>query len=316
MVTDRLLNPVEHVPPLPLRTAAGSGRTKSARGTMNWEVLARRPLRGTAMKPAIAVPIAALLFALARPCCGQSNTATIDDLGLNIALEAFGGRVSGPTQKSNPDWDPSNLIDGFPVLRGTNSIPSYRGWRAETNTFPQELVFSFRDGLEATVAAVVVDSAAGDTSGRGDGRPKDVEIWATTSATPDNFTRYAAVSLPPVAMAHRIDLPRVRARHLKLIVSSTHGKGKCRDRRSADSRGQIGAFDSLRRAEELVASGPGRQRRAVYFTGARHGLESNRQHRLGFGPWPIRAGHTFHRNSRSPFAIIARPSSTASSCTR
>jgi Mg-chelatase subunit ChlD len=142
---------------------------------------------------------------------------------VNIALAALGGRVVNPADVADKHWRVSNLLDGFPIIRGASVVETSLGWRATAPTFPQELVVAFHGNREATVAAVVIDTTADGSTDNTSVIPKDVEVWASTAATPDGFTRVAAATLEPAAKEQVLRFAPVHARYIKLVVFGTHG---------------------------------------------------------------------------------------------
>jgi hypothetical protein len=151
--------------------------------------------------------------------------------GMNLALRALGGKVeSWTSQTDDRAFAAANLIDGRRSLTigGDVNFCNPCGWRAGSGSFPQELVFSFHQGREALVEAVVVDTAS--LSPMESGRPKatrlpgEIEVWVAGADMPDEFTRVAAETLEPFAGEHTLRFPPVRARFLKLRILSTHGR--------------------------------------------------------------------------------------------
>jgi hypothetical protein len=52
-------------------------------------------------------------------------------LGPNLALAVLGGRIATPAESADREWRVSNLLDGFPVIRGLGKIETSLGWRSE-----------------------------------------------------------------------------------------------------------------------------------------------------------------------------------------
>lgn len=145
-------------------------------------------------------------------------------LGANIALAALGGHVVSPAEAADPQWRVSNLLDGFPVIRGVGPIASSLGWAAEHEALaPVAIVIGFREDREATIAAAVIDSASsGNLSGPG-AIPKEVELLVSTTSATDGFTRVATATLPAAAGETMLRFPPTKARWVKLAIASTHG---------------------------------------------------------------------------------------------
>ena len=149
-------------------------------------------------------------------------------LGVNIALAALGGRVIAPVEPADRDpvWRTANLIDGFPLIRGVGQIGSSFGWMPapDVPAFPYEVVFGFRADREATLAAVVVDTASNDNVAGPAGVPKDVEIWASSTSPAAGFTKVAAATLPQAAGENVIKLA-AKAKYVKLVIVSSYDAG-------------------------------------------------------------------------------------------
>jgi Mg-chelatase subunit ChlD len=148
------------------------------------------------------------------------------ELGVNIALAALGGRVVSPVDGKAHDWRASNLIDGFPVIRGAGLVKFSRGWRAEQRSLPQEVVLGFRADREATIATVVIDTVSDHNLQRPDSIPKDVEVLVSTTSPTAGFTRVAAAALPAVAAEAVLRFAPVKARYVKVVIASTHKGGE------------------------------------------------------------------------------------------
>ncbi|MDQ7848883.1 MAG: VWA domain-containing protein [Armatimonadota bacterium] len=134
--------------------------------------------------------------------------------GFNLANRAFGGKVESRTSQYNDsEWAAANLIDG-----------TTRGWSSSDRTTPQEVVLSFRQGREAQVAAVVVDTRTQETLSDPTKAPRHVEVWASTTGPAEGFSRVAGARLGPRPGEYLIALPpATRARYVKLRFLSNHG---------------------------------------------------------------------------------------------
>jgi Mg-chelatase subunit ChlD len=144
--------------------------------------------------------------------------------GYNIALAALGGRVERATsQYDETSWAARNLIDGVAFVREGRGCRSTCGWSARDDTVPQEIVFSFHQGREATIHAVIVDTTTWETLGRPDRMPKHVEVWTSTAGPTDGFARVAGARLHRRPGEHVITVPATRARFVKLRILSHYG---------------------------------------------------------------------------------------------
>lgn len=81
--------------------------------------------------------------------------------GFNLALQAIGGKLEHwISQKDDKDLTAENLIDGtcYQTIGGDPMFYEICGWRAGSDGFPQELVFSFNQGREALVIAILLSA--------------------------------------------------------------------------------------------------------------------------------------------------------------
>lgn len=46
---------------------------------------------------------------------------------MNIALAALGGHVVSPADVADKHWRASNLIDGYPIIRGAGAVETSLG---------------------------------------------------------------------------------------------------------------------------------------------------------------------------------------------
>ncbi len=176
--------------------------------------------------------------------------------GLNIALGALGGKVERWTsQFDDRAFAAANLVDGLRsrTIGGDVDFCNPCGWRAEDATFPHELVFSFYQGREALVDAVVIDTAS--LSPMESGKPKasrfpvDVEVWTADAERPDEFVRRASAALEQTPGAHVVAFPPARARFLKLRILSTQG-------RAAPQLAEVGVLEAAEPEHSIVRDLP------------------------------------------------------------
>ncbi len=134
--------------------------------------------------------------------------------GFNLANRALGGKVeSWTSQYDASGWAAVNLIDG-----------SARGWSSKDRTSPQEVVLSFRQGREAQVAAVLVDTRTEETLSDPTNAARHVEVWVSTTGPTEGFGKVAEVRLGRRPGEYLIALPPfTRARYVKLRFLSNHG---------------------------------------------------------------------------------------------
>jgi Mg-chelatase subunit ChlD len=147
--------------------------------------------------------------------------------GFNVALAALGGRVErASSQYDESTWAAANLIDGAPLRltggRGGYSCSSC-GW-APRDPLPQEIVFSFNGGREATLSAVIVDTRAEGTTRDPTYLPKHVEVLTSSSGPMDGFTQVGGGRLPRRPGEWLIALAPTRARYVKLRFLSSYGQ--------------------------------------------------------------------------------------------
>jgi hypothetical protein len=143
---------------------------------------------------------------------GNSNSANItvvvgEQVFLeNLVLPANGGVLENYTSEYGQGWVVSDL---------TNGITDEDGWSSVVNPGPQEFVFSFLDGLSATLKEAVIHSGTGE----GTYFSKDVEIW--TSAEGNNYTRAASGTLQNAANTSiSFNLGETTAKKIKLVITS------------------------------------------------------------------------------------------------
>ena len=128
-------------------------------------------------------PVTAISFQVV-PASASADVVRAGQLpsGYNIALAALGGKIESATSEfDHKTWAANNLIDGYTFVTGGRGA-SNAGWQSKDRTFPQDIVLSFHEGREATVGAVVIDTATFDiaTYDKVNFSPKQVEIWAST----------------------------------------------------------------------------------------------------------------------------------------
>jgi Mg-chelatase subunit ChlD len=164
---------------------------------------------------------------------GSTPTAAVADveptpdpadatLGANIALAALGGRVASPDDGPDPLWRASNLLDGFPLIRGIGAIETSLGWRSEAPELPQSIVIGFHDDREATIGAVVIDTASEGNLGGSAGVPKDVAVLVSTTSATDGFTEVAKATLPATPAETVIRFSETKAKWVRVAIASTH----------------------------------------------------------------------------------------------
>jgi hypothetical protein len=179
----------------------------------------------------------------------------VDDatLGANIALAALGGHVIAPVEPADRDivWKTSNLIDGFPLIRGVGEFRDSFGWKPanEVPAFPYELVFGFKADREATLAAVVLDTASNDNVAGPAGLPKDVELWASTTSPNADWKQIATTTLPSYAGENVVKLDGVHAKYIKLVIKTSYDAGV------RPQLGEVGIYEAAN-APSIVADVP------------------------------------------------------------
>lgn len=58
---------------------------------------------------------------------GPAAQGASDEAGVNIALAALGGHVVSPADVADKHWRASNLIDGYPIIRGAGAVETSLG---------------------------------------------------------------------------------------------------------------------------------------------------------------------------------------------
>jgi hypothetical protein len=121
-------------------------------------------------------------------------------------MPSNGGRLESFTSEYGSGWVASDL---------TNGVTSEDGWSSVVDPGPQEFVYSFLNGLRATLNEAVI------YTGRAEGTyfSKDVEVW--TSADGNNFTKAAEGTLQNTANnSITLNLGEITAKKVKLIIAS------------------------------------------------------------------------------------------------
>lgn len=170
----------------------------------------------------------------AAPQAGGAEAAAAAR-GLNVAAAALGGRiVSVTSEKNDSSRSARTLIDGFPVIiddpadcepscgwlsreRATDSVEAHRA------NFPQDIVFGFHQGRRATVHAVVIDTTSFQHWYPLPFKPRQVEVWVSTTGPTEGFTRVATASLPARLGEHLIAFAPTPAAFVRLRVLSNYG---------------------------------------------------------------------------------------------
>jgi hypothetical protein len=138
-------------------------------------------------------------------------TATYEDITnsgkvVNLVMPSNGGVLESFTSEYGSGWVASDL---------TNGITGEDGWSSTADPGPQEFVFSFLDGLSATLNEAVIHSGTGE----GTYFSKDVEVW--TSADGSNYSMAASGVLQNSSNTSvTLDLEETTARKVKLVITS------------------------------------------------------------------------------------------------
>src|SRR3990172_4320283 len=99
--------------------------------------------------------------------------------GFNVALAVLGGKIESKTgQHDDGEWAAENLIDGMTYVTGGRGCRPVCGWSSKDGTFPQDIVFSFYQGREALIGAIVVDTTTHEAIRWPARIAKDIEVWA------------------------------------------------------------------------------------------------------------------------------------------
>lgn len=143
---------------------------------------------------------------------------------LNIALTVLGGKIeaatSGYDRLYGAPSSPASLIDGIANIFEDQDC-DWCGWGVEG--LPQEVVFSFSQGRQALISAVVLNTAYNPPNITESYLPKHVEVWASTTSPTEGFTKIGGARLPRRAGRFRITFPPAQAKYVKLRFVSTYG---------------------------------------------------------------------------------------------
>jgi hypothetical protein len=138
----------------------------------------------------------------------------------NLLALDLGARVERATSRYDFSYGPYKLLDDDPATV----------WTSSSSVVPQEVVFAFagRDSVLVSGLTITLPKPGTDPGwgGPNDGKvwAKDIEVWASSESPTAGFAKVAAASLPMATGAHPIALAApVRARFIKLVVSSNHG---------------------------------------------------------------------------------------------
>jgi hypothetical protein len=125
----------------------------------------------------------------------------------NLVLPANGGVLESFT---------SEYGGGFVAANLTNGVTNEHGWASATNpTSPQDFVYSFDSGQDATLDRAVMHGGTAE----GSYYSKDVEVW--TSANGTDFTLAGSSMLLNVPLdSTQIDLGGVTAKKVRLRITS------------------------------------------------------------------------------------------------
>lgn len=163
-----------------------------------------------AMKEGVELSLAFRVLPLYPPAAPVAEAPPVP--GFNIALGALGGKVESVTsEQSQQTWAAANLIDG-----------TERAWSSKESP-PQEVVLSFREGRQAQIASVVLDTRTPETLRHPDNLPRHVEVWASATSPSEGFALVAQARLRPVAGLYTIPLAPTTAKYVKLRILASHG---------------------------------------------------------------------------------------------
>lgn len=138
---------------------------------------------------------------------------------INIAAAALGGRVAHVTSTAAEyGWSADALIDGSDPTCGPLC-----GWASKDASFPQDIVLSFHQQREATIARVVIDTLTVMRRSVLERAPRQVEIAVSTTSADDGFVPVATTELRKEAGEQAIDFAPVAARFVRARLLSNHG---------------------------------------------------------------------------------------------
>ena len=141
----------------------------------------------------------------AAPAADSAASLPFTESTTNIAAEEMGDHVDQATGSYGSGYFGKRLIDGSVEL----------AWTSSNATFPQEAVFSFYNREPALIAAVTIVLPVEAASA-----PKDVEVWTSREAAPDQFVKAASQTLTPQPAEQKVAFAPVEARYVKLRILS------------------------------------------------------------------------------------------------
>jgi hypothetical protein len=136
---------------------------------------------------------------------------------VNLVSASNGGKVVFATSQLDEHWSASNLIDG--VVNKTN------GWASSKATFPQDIVFAFKDEKPKLINKIVIDPTTPD--GPLPGRwIKEFELFVSDKFPAERwkFVMHGSVRNEPRPQAFYFT--PVEARYVLLRVLSNHGSDR------------------------------------------------------------------------------------------
>ncbi len=148
---------------------------------------------------------------ISMPAFNAEVTAIYKDITItgevvNLVMPSNGGKLESFTSEYGSGWAASDL---------TNGVTREDGWSSEVDPGPQEFVYSFLNGLRATLNEAVIYTGTAE----GTYFSKDVEVW--TSADGSNFTKAAGGTLQENANSSiTLNLGGVLAGKVKLVITS------------------------------------------------------------------------------------------------
>src|SRR3990172_2406382 len=145
--------------------------------------------------------------------------------GFNVALAVLGAKNETKTgQHDDGAWAAENLIDGMTYVAGGRGCRPC-GWSSKDGTFPQDVVFSFYQGREALIGAIVVDTTTHEAIRWPARIAKDIEVWASTTSPTDGFVKVAATRLQRRLTQQLIKITPTQAKFVRVRLLSNYGGG-------------------------------------------------------------------------------------------
>lgn len=144
---------------------------------------------------------------------------------VNLVAAANGGTiVKFTSQLNDSDWGARNLIDGT-VWDGREPKTGSNGWASKDATFPQEIIFAFRNRELRLINKILIDPTIPDPTFIGRAA-RDFELWVSTESPDSGWKLVLIGTLRNEKQRQEFFFTPVEARFVKLRLMSNHGSDR------------------------------------------------------------------------------------------